>query len=174
MLTFFDNPHTLPHQQSCWPWGRASHCTCQRFPFFCKHPPWSPARVGGRPCQAGSHPHFPFPMPRSHVALRLPPLSPPRPTRLGLGALPGPLLGPESRQWRLLQDEETGSSPPMPEGGVSARLWAEKRPPASRPCCLHPVAQKQASVWWRSSRERMQPDPPTVLSRSLVPARTPL
>lgn len=30
----------------------------QRLPFCSKPPPWSPARVKGRPCQAGSHPSF--------------------------------------------------------------------------------------------------------------------
>lgn len=90
-------------------------------PLLPQAPPWSPARVRGRPCQAGSHPQFPFLMPKSHEALRLPPLSPPQPTKLGLGALPGSLLGPELWQWWLLQDEETGSSPLMPEGGVAAR-----------------------------------------------------
>lgn len=52
------------------------------------------------------------------MALKLLPLSPPRPTKLGLGALPGPLLGLESwQQRRQLQDEETGRSPHVPDGG---------------------------------------------------------
>ena len=35
--------------------GGASHAGAQRVPLCRQPPPWSPARVKGRPCQAGSH-----------------------------------------------------------------------------------------------------------------------
>lgn len=80
------------------------------------------------------------------MAPRLLPSSPPRPTKLGLGALPGPLLGLESWQQRQqLQDEETGSSPHMPDGGWLPGPELSSSPLHGRPCSLRPMAQKQAS-----------------------------
>lgn len=57
--------------------GQGLTCRCSESPFVRQTPTLSPARVQGRPCQAGSRHQFPFPMPRSHVALRLTLLSPP-------------------------------------------------------------------------------------------------
>lgn len=112
-------PPTHPSATGMLAQGQGLTPHMSEIPLLLQTPTLEPNQVKGKPCWVGSQPHFPFPMPRSHVALRLPPLSPPQPTKLGLGALPGPLLGRES--W-LLQNKETGSSSPTLEGGMSARL----------------------------------------------------
>lgn len=98
---------------------QSSHLQVIRGSPAASNPALEPGQSEDRPCQAHSHPQFPFPSaqePRGST-----PSSPLQPTMLGLGALPGPLLGPESWQQLRLQDEETGNSPQVPECSVAAR-----------------------------------------------------
>lgn len=126
---------------------QASPAGAQRVPQAVVGNPHPGAQPGSRADlgQVGSRHQFPFPMPRSHVALRFTLLSPPwMAHQAWAGSSAWPSGWPRVLAVVGLQDEETGTSPLNARRQASQALNWGMVPQHQG---LNPTAQRQARGW---------------------------